>query len=195
MDNAQYYVDLIAKGATLADTSVSGLGEAFSASAADAASYSQIADSVMVSLLRLAEQNITGAEAATALSRDMADIYTPSEAAQKALKNLDISVYNEGKARDFNDIVNEISESLSKMSDEQANATASTIFSTYGLRAFNKMAITTTDKLAEFEEGLASASDGFGSAAEQAGTQIDNLAGDNHTAGMIAATVQRKKRD
>ena len=175
MDNARYYVDLIAKGATMANTSVSGLGEAFSASAADAARYSQSADSVMVSLLRLAEQNITGAEAATALSRAMADIYTPTDAAQKALKRLGIEAFSEGKARDFNDIVNEINASLSQMSDEQANATASAIFSTYGLRAFNKMAITTTDKLAEFEEGLDSA---FGSAAAQAATQLDNLAGD-----------------
>lgn len=176
MDNAQYYVDLIAKGATMANTSVSGLGEAFSASAADAAGYSQSADSVMVSLLRLAEQNITGAEAATALSRAMADIYTPSDAAQKALKSLGIAAYtSEGKARDFNDIVSELNASFAQMSDEQASATASTIFSTYGLRAFNKMAITTTDKLAEFEEGLDSA---FGSAADQAVTQLDNLAGD-----------------
>lgn len=170
------YVDLIAKGSTLANTSLAGLGEAFSASAADAARYSQSADSVMVSLLRLAEQNITGAEAATALSRAMADIYTPSDAAQKALKSLGIATYtSEGKARDFNDIVNELNASFSKMSDEQASATASTIFSTYGLRAFNKMVITTTDKLTEFEEGLDSA---FGSAAAQAATQIDNLAGD-----------------
>lgn len=176
MENAQYYVDLIAKGSTLANTSLAGLGEAFSTSASEANRYHQSADSLMISLLRLAEQNITGAEASTMLSRAMADIYDPSDAAQKALKRLGIEAYTgEGKARDFNDIVNELNASLSQMSDEQANATVSTIFDSYGAKAFGKMIITTTDKLAEFEEGLDSA---FGSAAAQAATQLDNLAGD-----------------
>lgn len=163
-------------GLEIANTSLAGLGEAFSTSASEANRYHQSADSLMISLLRLAKQNITGAEASTMLSRAMADIYDPSDAAQKALKRLGIEAYTgEGKARDFNDIVNEISASLSEMSDEQANATASAIFSTYGLRAFGNMTVTTTDKLAEFEEGLDSA---FGSAAAQAATQLDNLAGD-----------------
>lgn len=60
MENAQKYTDLMAKGATLANTDVNGLGEALSTAAASANSYGQDADGVTLSLLRLAEQNVTG---------------------------------------------------------------------------------------------------------------------------------------
>lgn len=176
MDDASYYADLMAKGATLANTDVNGLGEALSQSAATASSYGQTADSVTLSLLKLAEQNVTGSEAATALNRAMADLYTPTDSAKTALEELGVACYDEsGAARDFNDIVDELSGALAGMDDEQANAYKSTIFTTQGLSAFNKMCATSTDKTDEFKTALA---DIGGSAAQQAETQLDNLAGD-----------------
>jgi len=178
-DNAQYYADLMAKGATLAATDVRGLGEALSGSAATAASYGQSADSVTLSLLRLAEQNVTGSTAATALNRAMADLYIPTDAAAGALKELGISAYDaEGNARDFNDVVDELNGALAGMSEEEANAYKGAIFTSQGLKAFNMMTVSSTEKVNEFKEGLASASDGIGSAAQQATTMLDNLQGD-----------------
>lgn len=174
--NAQYYADLMAKGATLANTSVQGLGEAMSMSAATAHSYGQQADSVTLSLLRLAEQNITGSEAATALNRAMADLYAPTDAAKKALNELGVSAYDSsGAARDFNDVVDDLSAALSGYTAEEATAYAATIFTTQGLNAFNKMTATSADTLDRFRDGLANS---LGSAAEQAATQLDNLSGD-----------------
>ncbi len=178
MDNAQYYTDLIAKGATLANTDVKGLGEALSTAAATAGNYGQAADSTALSLLRLAEQNVTGSEAATALNRAMMDLYTPTSGAQKMLDKLGISAYDSsGKARDFNTVIDELSASMAGMSEEEANAAKNTIFTTYGLQAFNKMTVSSTEKVNAFKEGLASASDGIGSAAQQAQTMLDNLEG------------------
>lgn len=176
MGNAQYYADLMAKGATLANTSVSGLGEALSGSAATVHAYGQEADSVTLALLRLAEQNVTGAEASTALSRAMMDLYTPTSGAQKALDSLGISAYTStGEARDFNEVVDELSGALSGMSDAEANAVKNTIFTTYGLQAFNKMTSVSAEKVSYFNEQLG---DSLGSAAQQAATQLDNLKGD-----------------
>lgn len=178
MDNAQYYTDLIAKGATLANTNVSDLGLALSSAAATAGNYGQSADSTALSLLRLAEQNVTGAEAATALNRAMMDLYTPTDAAKSALEELGVSAYDSaGNARDFNNVVDELSASMAGMSEEEANATKNAIFTTYGLQAFNKMTVSSTEKVKDFKEGLASASDGIGSAAQQAETMLDNLEG------------------
>lgn len=175
MENAAYYADLMAKGATLANTDVSGLGEALGNSAATAKSYGQSADSVTLSLLKLAEQNKTGSEAATMLNRAMADLYTPTDAASKALQELGISAYDfNGDARDFNTVVDEITSALSGMSQEEANAYKSTIFTTNGLKAFNMMASTTTERSAEMWAGISGAN---GSAAEQAATKLDNLNG------------------
>lgn len=176
MENAGYYADLMAKGATMANTDVSGLGAALSSTAATATSYGQAADSVTLSLLRLAEQNITGEEAATKLNRAMADLYTPTKEAKAALDGLGISCYDfaTGDARDFNDIVDEMSAALSGMSQEQANTLKNTIFTTNGLNAFNKMTVSTTETVNKFWNGISNAK---GSAASQAQTQLDNLNG------------------
>ena len=179
MDNMQYYTDLMAKGATLANTNVEGLGQALSASSATANSYKQGADSVTLSLLRLAEQNVTGEAAATSLNRAMADLYTPTDIAKQALDELGISAYDsEGNTRDFNVVVDEMNDKLKEMTAEEANAYKAAIFTTNGLNAFNKMTASSTEKVDDFRKGLAEASKGEGSAAEQAKTMIDNLQGD-----------------
>jgi TP901 family phage tail tape measure protein len=176
MDEAKRVTDLVAKGATMANTDVRGLGTALSSSSATAKSYGQNMDSVTLSLLRLAEQNITGEEAATALNRAMMDLYTPTSTAKKALDELGVSVYDaQGNARDFNDVVDELNGKLSGMSEEQRNAYKNTIFTTYGLQAFNKMTVSSTEKVNNFKEGLKDAND---SALKQAQTQLDNLKGD-----------------
>ena len=176
MSNASYYADLMAKGATLANTDVRGLGEAFSGSAATAKNYGQAADSVTLSLLRLAEQNVTGSEASTALNRAMADLYTPTDDASKALDQLGVSAYkSNGEAKDFNELVDELNGSLQGMTAEQKNNALATIFTTQGLQAFNKMTASSDATVQKFWKGI---QDSSGSAAQQAATQLDNLQGD-----------------
>lgn len=176
MSNASYYADLMAKGATLANTDVRGLGEAFSGSAATAKNYGQAADSVTLSLLRLAEQNVTSSEASTALNRAMADLYTPTDDASKALDQLGVSAYkSNGEAKDFNDLVDELNSSLQGMTAEQKNNALATIFTTQGLQAFNKMTASSDATVQKFWKGI---QDSSGSAAQQAATQLDNLQGD-----------------
>lgn len=175
MKNASKYADFMAKGATLASTDVAELGEAISYGAATAKGYSQTVDSMTLSLLRMAEQNVTGQTAATSLNRAMADLYSPTAEAKKALDSLKISAYNaDGSARDFNVIVDELSGALKGMSEQQANALKSTIFTTNGMNAFNKMTASTTERVNELKAGLEGAG---GSAAQQAKTQLDNLNG------------------
>lgn len=177
--NTQYYTDLMAKGATLAATDVNGLGEALSGSAATAASFGQSAEDTTVALLRLAEQNVTGSAAATAMSRAMYDLYTPTAEASTALDKLGISAYDaNGNAKEFNSVVDELNTALSSMSEEEANAYKASIFTAQGLKAFNMMTVSSTEKVNEFRDGLASASDGIGAAAQQAETMLDNLQGD-----------------
>lgn len=171
-----YYADLMAKGATLANTSVAQLGEAMSSGAAGAAAYSQTADSMTVALLRLAEQGEVGSAAGTALSAAMKNLYTPSDKAKKALAELGISAYDtNGKARDFNTVVNELDNSLSKYTEEQQNAYKQSIFGQQGLNAYNKMVVTAIDKQNEWTQALANCS---GEAANQYKTMTDNLQGD-----------------
>lgn len=174
--DAQYYTDLMAKGATLANTDVKALGEALSGGAATAASYGQSAEGLTLALLRMAEQGVTGTQATTSLNRAMADLYTPSDAAAKKLEELGVSAYDaDHNARDFNDVVDDLNAALSDMTPEAQNAAKSVIFTSNGLQAFNKMTVTSTDKVNEWSDALANAA---GSAGAQAETMLDNLQGD-----------------
>ena len=175
-NNASYYADLMAKGATLANTDVNMLGEALSQGAATASTYGQSAEGTTLALLRLAEQNVTGATAATAMKRAMADIYTPTSDAAAAMKELGVSAYDaNGNARDFNTVVDELNASMSGMTEEQRNATAATIFTTRGLEAFNKMCVSSPDKVDQFSEALRNCG---GAAEDMYKKQTDNLQGD-----------------
>lgn len=179
---ATHYANLFAKGATLANTSVAGLGEAVSGSAAAASKYGQTVDSSTLSLLRLAKANITGSEASTAYNRLMVDLYTASGDAKKQLDALGVSCYDQaGNARDLNDVVNELGTAMAGMTDKQRAAAENTIFSMYGMSAFDNMLKADTDTCNEWAEALAGADsefDGLGSATGQAQTQLDNLEGD-----------------
>ena len=185
--DAGYYADLMAKGATLANTNVSQLGEAMTAGAAGASAYKQSADSMTLALLRLAEQGETGSAAGTALAAAMKNLYTPTASATKALEELGVSAYDsEGKTRDFNDVVNDLDSALNavgenglpKYTEAQKNALKQSIFGIQGLDAYNKMIVTGAEKQAEWADALASASEGAGEVAKQYNTMTDNLQGD-----------------
>jgi TP901 family phage tail tape measure protein len=175
-DNASKYTDMIATGAAKANTNVNQLGTALSDSAATAASYGQTAEGTTLALLRLAEQNVTGAEASTALNRAMMDLYTPTSTAKKALDKLKVSAYDAtGKARPLNDVIDDLQSAMAGMSDEEKNVTKNAIFSTFGLQAFNKMTVSSKSTVDGFKAALNGAQ---GSAKRMAETQLDNLAGD-----------------
>lgn len=174
--DSAYYADLMAKGATLANTNVTQLGEALSGAAAQGSAYKQDAEDMTLALLRLAEQGETGSNAATMLGAAMKNLYTPTDQAAVAMAELGVSAYDQhGNFKDINDVVNELNTSLSKYSDEQQAAYISTIFGIQGQEAYNKMVVTSIDKQEEWAAALAGAS---GEAAKQYSTMTDNLAGD-----------------
>lgn len=176
MANSGYYADLMAKGASLANTDVNLFGVAMSDAAASMNSYNQSAEETALALLRLAEQNVTGAEAATALNRAMMDLYTPTAKAGQKLDELGVSAYDltTGAARPLSDVLADLEQAMAGMDDQTKNATKNIIFSTFGLQAFNKMTVSSTEKVDELRKGLQEAG---GAAAQMAETQLDNLQG------------------
>jgi TP901 family phage tail tape measure protein len=135
--DSAYYADIMAKGATMANTSVVALGEALSQSAATAASYGQTTEGTTLALLRLAEQGETGSNAATMLAAAMKNLYSPTDQAKEALANLGVNAFDpvSGKARDFNTVVNELQVALGGYSDAERTAYADTIFGIQGFEA------------------------------------------------------------
>ena len=176
-----YYADLIAKGATLANTNVQQLGEALSQASSTANTYGQSAQATETALLRLAEQNEVGSAAATALAAAMKNLYSPTDQAKQALDALGVSAYDaNGKARDFNQVVDELKNALYQIDDEsQRNAIENAIFGIQGQAAFDKMISSSAEKVQSFYDALEYTESGAkGSAATQAETMLDNLTGD-----------------
>ena len=182
--DSAYYADLMAKGATLANTSVKQLGEALSTGSAMGKAYSQTAEDMTVSLLRLAEQGETGSNAATMLAAAYANIYTPMDQAKKAMQELGVEAYDPttGKAREFNEVINELNEAITEhakkngeVDEALANQYKDLIFGKQGLEAYNKLVVTSIDKQEEWRASLAGAS---GAASQQYDTMTDNLQGD-----------------
>ena len=175
--DSAYYADLMAKGATMANTNVQQLGEALGQSAASAASYGQTAESTTVALLKLAEQGEVGSNAATMLAAAMKNIYSPTDQAKKAMEELGINAYDPvtGKARDFNQVINELQVALAGYSDAERTAVTDTIFGIQGFQAYNKMIVTSVEKQNDWTAALQESS---GEAAKQYETMTDNLQGD-----------------
>ena len=178
--DATYYADLMAKGATLANTSVSQLGQALADGSSMGKAYSQSAEGMTISLLRLAEQGEVGSAAATALSAAYANLYTPMDQAKEVMNKLGVEAYDPvtGKAREFNTVVNELNEAIQRESQGNeaiANQYKDLIFGKQGLNAYNKLVVTSIEKQEEWAAALAEST---GSAAQQYDTMTDNLAGD-----------------
>lgn len=177
--DSAYYADLMAKGATLANTSVSQLGQALADGSSMGKAYSQSAEGMTVSLLRLAEQGETGSAAATALSAAYANLFTPMDQAKEVMDKLHVSAYDaSGATRDFNTVVNELNEAIQREANGNeaiANQYKDLIFGKQGLNAYNKLVVTSTETQEQWAQVLREST---GAAAQQYDTMTDNLAGD-----------------
>ena len=179
MSNANKYADMIALGATQVKTDVGSLGEAFSDASSVAKSFSQDQTTTIVTLERLANANVTGSEAANSMRRVLTRLYAPTSTASKALKKLGVSAYDaNGDARDLTDVIDDLQAATDKLPESQKNAYLNTILGQQGLTAYSAITATTTDKVEELYKAMGHASDGAGSAANQAATMLDNLNGD-----------------
>lgn len=177
--DSAYYADLMAKGATLANTSVSQLGQALADGSSMGKAYSQSAEGMTVSLLRLAEQGETGSAAATALSAAYANLFTPMDQAKEVMDKLHVSAYDaSGATRDFNTVVNELNDAIQREANGNeaiANQYKDLIFGKQGLNAYNKLVVTSTETQEQWAQVLREST---GAAAQQYDTMTDNLAGD-----------------
>lgn len=177
--DSAYYADLMAKGATLANTSVSQLGQALADGSSMGKAYGQSAEDITIALLRMAEQGEVGSGAATALSAAMANLYTPMDQAKEVMKKLHVSAYDaSGATRDFNAVVNDLNAAIEREAgnnDEIANQYTQLIFGKQGLNAYNKLVVTSMETQ---EQWAAALKESTGAAAAQYDTMTDNLKGD-----------------
>lgn len=174
--DATHFADVLARTATSSATDVEELGGAFKyvGSVAGAMKYS--VEDVGIALGAMASGGVNAEQAGTNLRSIISRLVAPTGAVKKAMEELGIEMKNsDGSARPLRDVLNDMRDKFSKLSDTQKTQYANTIAGKYAMTGLLAVINTSTDKWDE----LTTAIDGSNDAAqEMSDTARDNLSGD-----------------
>lgn len=176
LDETNSMVDQMAKASSTTNTSVEQLGEAFLTIGATARDIKGGTEEMSTVLGILADNSIKGSEGGTHLRNMLLSLQNPTDKGAAALDKLGVAVYDsDGNMRSMIDIIGDLQNGLSGMSDESRSAILSGIFNKTDLAAVNALLNTSQERFTEVGNAVAGAA---GAAQDMANTQLDNLSGD-----------------
>lgn len=174
-NQASHVADLLAAGAGKAVGDVADLGQALSNGGSVAAQYGISVEETVGALAMFAQNALVGAEAGTAMKSMLMQLASPTKEAQQALDRYGISIYDaRGDFVGLESLAGQLKTQLGGLDQETQNATLSTIFGSYAIRAANILYKEGAEGVAEWT----SAVDDQGFAMTQAAALTDNLKGD-----------------
>ena len=161
-EDTQQVVDSLAMVTTLANTSLSDLSQAYVNVGGIAHQTGLSIDEVNAFLTELANAGMKGGAAGTSLAGVLRNLSTPTAKASEELANLGIALYdNDGASRNMMDIMQELQDVLSEMTDEQKAHSEAVIFDTNSLKAWRMATASGIDTIAELAEELSNAGEEF----------------------------------
>lgn len=170
------FSDKLAVTAQKSNTSVAQLGEAILTVGGTAKSLAGGVTEMNTVLGILADNGIKGAEGGTALRNVILSLTAPTSTAAKAIDSLGLSVFDgEGKMRSLQDIIYDLNDALSTMTDADKSQVLSDIFNKVDLKSVNALLGTSMERFDELAGYIDNCS---GAAADMAKTMDDNLKGD-----------------
>lgn len=170
------FSDKLAVTAQKSNTSVAQLGEAILTVGGTAKNLAGGVTEMNTVLGILADNGIKGAEGGTALRNVILSLTAPTSTAAKAIDSLGLSVFDgEGKMRSLQDIVYDLNDALSTMTDADKSQVLSDIFNKVDLKSVNALLGTSMERFDELAGYIDNCS---GAAADMAKTMDDNLKGD-----------------
>lgn len=170
------FSDKLAVTAQKSNTSVSQLGEAILTVGGTAKNLAGGVTEMNTVLGILADNGIKGAEGGTALRNIILSLTAPTSTAAEAIDGLGVAVFdNEGKMRSLQDIIYDLNDALSTMTDADRSQALSDIFNKVDLKSVNALLGTSAERFDELSGYIDNCS---GAAADMASTMDDNLKGD-----------------
>jgi len=167
-------IDQMAKTASLTNTNVEQLGEAFLTVGGTAKILKGGTSEASAALGVLASAGIKGSEGGTALRNILNSI--SGKKFDKTFKSLGVEAYDaEGKMRSLPDILTDMNSVMGDMTDQEKQKILSETFNVRDLKSINALLAQTPDK---WNELTAAIEDSKGAASNMADTQLDNLSGD-----------------
>lgn len=170
------FSDKLAVTAQKSNTSVAQLGEAILTVGGTAKNLAGGVTEMNTVLGILADNGIKGAEGGTALRNVILSLTAPTSKAAGVIDDLGLAVFdNEGKMRSLHDIVYDLNDALSTMTDADKSQVLSDIFNKVDLKSVNALLGTSMERFDELSGYIDNCS---GAAADMAQTMDDNLKGD-----------------
>lgn len=170
------FSDKLAVTAQKSNTSVAQLGEAILTVGGTAKNLAGGVVEMNTMLGILADNGIKGAEGGTALRNVILSLTAPTSKAAGVIDDLGLAVFdNEGKMRSLQDIIYDLNDALSTMTDADKSQVLSDIFNKVDLKSVNALLGTSMER---FDELSGYINNCTGAAADMAVTMDDNLKGD-----------------
>lgn len=173
--DAQELADKLAVTASNAYGSVSDFGEGLLKAGAQAQLANVSLTDTMTALGILGDNGIAASEGGTYLRNTLKNLYTPTEDAAKALKELGVETANsDGTLKDFQVVLGDLGTALDGLTEEQRIQYMGRIFDARTISAANALIENSGERWNELSDAIDNAG---GAADRMAKTQLDNLQG------------------
>ncbi len=167
--------DIMAEASASANTNVEMLGESFKYAAPVASSFGMSAEETTTALAKMADSGIKGSQAGTTLRSALTNLAKPTEEAAGWLEKLNVNTTDaEGNMRPFNDVMGDMREGMSGLTEEQKLQATSAVFGKQAMSGMLAVINTGTDDFDSFTKSLEGSD---GAAKEMADKRLDNLSG------------------
>jgi len=167
--------DALAAGSSRSATGVSALGQAMENVGGVASSVGFSVEETTGILAAFADNAMEGSEAGTNLRTTLLRLLAPTDQAKGLMDDLGISVFDaQGEAKGAVEIVRELENALSGMSEEQRTSTLNMLFGQRAIRGANILYQEGADSIEDYIEQVSE----VGVAGDTAAARLDSLQGD-----------------
>lgn len=174
-ESATELADKLAVTASNATGSVSEFGEGLLVAGGQAKLANVSLTDTMTALGILGDNGIAASEGGTMLRNTLKNLYTPTTDQAKALEELGVKTKTaDGQIVDFQDVLQQLSGSLDKLTNAERIEYMGRIFDTRTIAGANALLANSSDRWDELSAAIDNAS---GAADQMAATQLDNLNG------------------
>ena len=173
--DSTHFADVLAKASSSANTNVSMLGESFKYVAPLAGTMGYSVEDVSLALGLMANASVKGSMAGTSLKTALSNLASPTEAMANVMAEYGISISDaEGNALPLIDVMKQLREKFSGLSETEQAAAASTLF---GKEAMSGMLAIINASDSDFDNLTKNINNADGAAQAMADTMQDNLQG------------------
>lgn len=173
--DSTHFADVLAKASSSANTNVSMLGESFKYVAPLAGTMGYSVEDVSLALGLMANASVKGSMAGTSLKTALSNLASPTEDMANVMTQYGISISDaEGNALPLIDVMKQLREKFSGLSETEQAATASTLF---GKEAMSGMLAIINASDSDFDNLTKNINNADGAAQSMADTMQDNLQG------------------